>query len=44
MKAYTMALLLSVAIGAIGVQGLHAQGAKPKVYAVSEKAHAETDV
>jgi hypothetical protein len=41
MKAYTMALLLDVAIGAIAVQGLHAQEAKPKSYAVSEKALAE---
>jgi uncharacterized protein (TIGR02246 family) len=41
MKVYTMALLLGVAIGAIPVQGLHAQGAKPKAYAASEKALAE---
>jgi cobalamin biosynthesis Mg chelatase CobN len=41
MKVYTMALLLGVAIGAIAVQGLHAQGAKPKAYAAGEKALAE---
>src|SRR5437763_3268685 len=34
-------LLLGVAIGVIAVQGLHAQGAKPKAYAASEKALAE---
>jgi uncharacterized protein (DUF1330 family) len=32
----TMVLLAGVAIGAIAVQGLHAQGAKLKAYAVSE--------
>jgi len=32
----TIALLAGVAIGAIAVQGLHAQGAKLKAYAVSE--------
>jgi uncharacterized protein (DUF1330 family) len=31
-----MVLLAGVAIGAIAVQGLHAQGAKLKAYAVSE--------
>ena len=36
MKTYTMALLAGVAIGAIALQGLHAQGAKPKAYTVSE--------
>jgi uncharacterized protein (DUF1330 family) len=36
MKTYTMTLLAGVAIGAIALQGLHAQGAKPKAYAVSE--------
>jgi uncharacterized protein (DUF1330 family) len=36
MKTYTMALLAGVAIGAIALQGLHAQGAKLKAYAVSE--------
>jgi len=41
MKVYPMALLLGVAIGAIAVQGLHAQEAKPKSYAVSEKGLAE---
>jgi hypothetical protein len=41
MKAYTMALLLGVAIGSMGVQGLHAQEATPKSYAVSEKALAD---
>jgi uncharacterized protein (DUF1330 family) len=33
---YLMALLAGVAIGAIGLQGLHAQGAKQKAYTVSE--------
>jgi uncharacterized protein (DUF1330 family) len=32
----TMTLLAGVAIGAIALQGLHAQGAKLKAYAVSE--------
>jgi uncharacterized protein (DUF1330 family) len=36
MKTYTMTLLAGVAIGAIALQGLHAQGAKLKAYAVSE--------
>jgi uncharacterized protein (DUF1330 family) len=36
MKTYTMALLAGVAIGAIALQGLHAQGAKLKAYTVSE--------
>ena len=36
MKAYAMALLAGVTIGAIAVQGLHAQGAKLKAYTVSE--------
>ena len=36
MKIYTMTLLAGVAIGAIALQGLHAQGAKLKAYAVSE--------
>src|ERR1700676_4507957 len=36
MKTYTMTLLAGIAIGAIALQGLHAQGAKPKAYAVSE--------
>ncbi len=36
MKTYTMALLAGVAIGAIALQGLHAQGAKLKAYAISE--------
>jgi uncharacterized protein (DUF1330 family) len=33
---YTMALLAGIAIGAIAVQGLHAQGAKLKAYSVGE--------
>jgi len=33
---YLMTLLAGVAIGAIAVQGLHAQGAKLKAYSVSE--------
>ena len=33
---YAMTLLAGVAIGAIAIQGLHAQGAKPKAYSVSE--------
>jgi len=33
---YLMTLLAGVAIGAIGLQGLHAQGAKQKAYSVSE--------
>jgi hypothetical protein len=41
MKVYTMALLLVVAVGATAVQGLHAQGAKPRTYAVNENAVAE---
>jgi uncharacterized protein (DUF1330 family) len=36
MKTYVLALLAGVAIGAIALQGLHAQGAKLKAYAVSE--------
>src|SRR6202171_2046875 len=36
MKTYTMTLLAGVAIGAIALQGLHAQGAKPKAYSISE--------
>ncbi|GIQ75084.1 DUF1330 domain-containing protein [Bradyrhizobium sp. ma5] len=36
MKAYAMALLAGVTIGAIAVQGLHAQGTKLKAYTVSE--------
>ena len=36
MKTYTMTLLAGVAIGAIALQGLHAQGAKLKAYTVSE--------
>jgi uncharacterized protein (DUF1330 family) len=36
MKNYMMALLAGVAIGAIALQGLHAQGAKLKAYTVSE--------
>src|SRR5436305_3769647 len=36
MKAYTMALLAGVAIGAIALQGPHAQGAKLKAYSISE--------
>jgi uncharacterized protein (DUF1330 family) len=35
-KTYTMALLAGVTIGAIALQGLHAQGAKVKAYSVSE--------
>ena len=31
-----MVMLAGVAIGAIAVQGLHAQGAKPKAYSLSE--------
>ena len=31
-----MVLFAGVTIGAIAVQGLHAQGAKPKAYAISE--------
>ena len=33
---YAMTLLAGVAIGAIGLQGLHAQGAKKKAYSVGE--------
>src|SRR6202162_5099860 len=36
MKTYAMTLLAGVAIGAIALQGLHAQGAKPKAYSISE--------
>ena len=36
MKTYTMTLLAGVAIGAIALQGLHAQGAKVKAYSISE--------
>jgi uncharacterized protein (DUF1330 family) len=36
MKTYTIALLAGVAIGAIALQGLHAQGAKLKAYSVGE--------
>jgi uncharacterized protein (DUF1330 family) len=36
MKTYAIALLAGVAIGAIALQGLHAQGAKPKAYSVGE--------
>ena len=36
MKTNVLALLAGVAIGAIALQGLHAQGAKLKAYAVSE--------
>src|SRR6476469_6384823 len=36
MNRYLMTLLAGVAIGAIALQGLHAQGAKQKAYAVSE--------
>jgi uncharacterized protein (DUF1330 family) len=36
MKTHTMALLAGVAIGATAVQGLYAQGAKPKAYSVGE--------
>ena len=36
MKTCTMALLAGVAIGAIALQGLHAQGAKTKAYSISE--------
>ena len=32
----TMALLAGIAIGAIALQGLHAQGAKLKAYSISE--------
>jgi hypothetical protein len=35
MRTYTMALLAGVAIGAIALQGLHAQGAKLKDVAKS---------
>jgi len=33
---YLMTLLAGIAIGAIALQGLHAQGAKQKAYSVSE--------
>src|ERR1700737_3746839 len=36
MKTYTMTLLAGIAIGAIALQGLHAQGAKLKAYSISE--------
>src|ERR1700758_4589682 len=36
MKTYTMTLLAGVAIGAIAVQGLYAQGAKLRAYSISE--------
>jgi uncharacterized protein (DUF1330 family) len=36
MNRYLMTLLAGVAIGAIALQGLHAQGAKQKAYAISE--------
>src|ERR1700736_6787093 len=36
MKTYTIALLAGVAIGAIALQGLHAQGAKLKAYSIRE--------
>jgi uncharacterized protein (DUF1330 family) len=36
MKSHTMALLVGVAIGATAIQGLYAQGAKPKAYSVGE--------
>ena len=36
MNRYLMTLLAGVAIGAIALQGLHAQGAKQKAYTVSE--------
>jgi uncharacterized protein (DUF1330 family) len=36
MRNYVLALLAGVAIGAIALPGLHAQGAKLKAYAVSE--------
>jgi uncharacterized protein (DUF1330 family) len=36
MKTYMIALLAGVAIGAIALQGLHAQGAKLKAYTIGE--------
>jgi uncharacterized protein (DUF1330 family) len=36
MKSHTMALLVGVAIGATAIQGLYAQGAKPKAYSIGE--------
>ena len=33
---YLMTLLAGIAIGAVALQGLHAQGAKQKAYSVSE--------
>ena len=36
MKSQMMALLIGVAIGATAIQGLYAQGAKPKAYSVGE--------
>src|SRR6478609_5849178 len=36
MKSQMMALLIGVAIGATAIQGLNAQGAKPKAYSIGE--------
>jgi uncharacterized protein (DUF1330 family) len=36
MKTHTMTLLAGIAIGAIALQGLHAQGAKLKAYSIGE--------
>jgi uncharacterized protein (DUF1330 family) len=36
MKTYTMTLLAGIAIGAVALQGLHAQGAKLKAYSIGE--------
>jgi uncharacterized protein (DUF1330 family) len=36
MKSQMMALLVGVAIGATAIQGLYAQGAKPKAYSIGE--------
>jgi uncharacterized protein (DUF1330 family) len=36
MKTYTMTLLAGIAIGAIALQGLQAQGAKLKAYSIGE--------
>lgn len=36
MKSHTMTLLAGIAIGAIALQGLHAQGAKLTAYTVGE--------
>jgi len=45
MKAqYTMALLAGIAIGAVAVEGLQAQGAKLKAYSVSEFAVLDASV